>query len=309
MTDKKCSHSCVSYYCKDGEAYRAKKEVCHWQLSTSNSFASGFLPGRRCRPDSCWRSEKRIKGGYLLTPPASVPLILLPGLDGTEIFFQPLLATLPSWVRPVVVTYPTAGANGYADLLPLVEAAVAGLDLFYVLGWSFSGPLALMLAAKEPHRTRGVILSASFIRPPLPLLSWARFTIGTPMVTFIRLARRVPGIVPGRWAEQFRRDKAATWERVPAAILAARAQAILTVNARDSLRACNAPILYLAGSHDRVVPRRNIRLILREASKTRVVTIRGPHLALYVNPVEAAAAITYFMRAQSVTPLHSSDKR
>jgi pimeloyl-[acyl-carrier protein] methyl ester esterase len=107
-----------------------------------------------------------MKDCCLSTSPAT--LVLLPGLDGTEVFFRPLVASLPSWVKPVIVTYPTTGANGYADLLPLVEAAVASIENFYILGWSFSGPLALMLAAKEPRRTQGVILSASFIRPPLP---------------------------------------------------------------------------------------------------------------------------------------------
>src|SRR5215470_15098884 len=97
----------------------------------------------------CWRQED-----YKLVSQPTATLILLPGLDGTEVFFRPLLAALPSWIRPVVVTYPTSGANGYADLLPLVESAVADIEAFYVLGWSFSGPLALMLAAKEPQRTR-----------------------------------------------------------------------------------------------------------------------------------------------------------
>ena len=234
-----------------------------------------------------------------MTSPAIATLLLLPGLDGTEVFFQPLIAILPTWVRPVVVTYPTVGANGYTDLLPLAEAAVADTDNFYILGWSFSGPLALMLAAKEPRRTRGVILCASFVRPPLPLLPSVRFAIGTPLVTLIRLARRTPGLVPGRWSQQHRHDKAATRERVPARVLAARAQAILTVDARDSLRTCPAPILYMAGSHDRVVPRRNAEAILRELPTIQTVTIEGPHLAMYTNPVAAATAITGFMRGQA----------
>jgi len=181
-----------------------------------------------------------------------------------------------------------------------VEAAVRDIATFYVLGWSFSGPLALMLAEKEPQRTRGVILSASFIRPPLLFLPWVRFAIGTPVVTLVRLIRRAPGLVPGRWTAQVKRDKAITWERVPAEVLAARTQAILTVDARRSLRACNAPILYLAGSHDRVVPRRNAETILQEMSKTQIMTIEGPHLAMYTNPVAAAAAIMRFIEAQAV---------
>lgn len=63
-------------------------------------------------------------------------LILLPGLDGTEIFFGPLLAVLPRWVEPVVVTYPASGANDYLDLLAGVVAAIENSDckVFYVLG-------------------------------------------------------------------------------------------------------------------------------------------------------------------------------
>src|SRR5260221_333110 len=71
-----------------------------------------------------------------------VTLVLLPGLDGTEIFFGPLLAQLPSWIEPVVVTYPPAGPNAYDDLVPVVFATVGKLTDFAVLGWSFGGPLA-----------------------------------------------------------------------------------------------------------------------------------------------------------------------
>jgi len=195
------------------------------------------------------------------------------------------------------VTYPTSGGNGYADLVPLVEAAVENLEAFHVLGWSFSGPLALTLAAKQPKRTQGVILSASFIRPPLPLLPWVRFAVGAPVVTFLRLARRMPGWVPRRWPQQLKRDKATTLRRVPAPVIAARAQAIITLDARTVLRACGAPILYLAGSRDRVVPRRNAELIVREVSTVQVVTIEGSHMAMYTNPMATATAITRFIRS------------
>jgi hypothetical protein len=34
-----------------------------------------------------------------MTAPSRVTLVLLPGLDGTSVFFRPLLAALPSWVE------------------------------------------------------------------------------------------------------------------------------------------------------------------------------------------------------------------
>jgi pimeloyl-ACP methyl ester carboxylesterase len=117
-------------------------------------------PGSRVSFPSCLRWLKEV--GRTTT------LVLLPGLDGTEVFFKPLLAARPKWIKPVVVTYPTSGANHYSDLLTVVRAAVEDSKDFYVLGWSFSGPLVLMLAAKERSKVRGVILCASFIRPPLP---------------------------------------------------------------------------------------------------------------------------------------------
>jgi len=223
-------------------------------------------------------------------------LVLLPGLDGTEIFFGPLLAALPKWIEPVVVTYPTSGANHYSDLLTVVQASVDEFKEFYVLGWSFSGPLALMLAAKERSRVRGVILCASFIRPPLPGLSWLRFAITSPVVHAVRLIRRAIVFLSSYSTDTLRRDKAATLARVPSYILAARARNILALDARGCLRGCPRPVLYLAGSGDKVVPRRNAEQVVREFPSTKVVTIHGPHLALYTNPGAAVHAIVGFMR-------------
>ena len=228
----------------------------------------------------------------------SATLVLLPGLDGTEIFFRPLLAVLPPWVRPVVVTYPTSGANDYSDLLAVVEAAIEDSDSeeIYILGWSFSGPLALMFAAKDPTRIRGVILCASFVRPPLPALAWLRFAIVSPVVYLVRLARRAPVFLANESTNLLWRDMAATWGRVPTRILVARARAIFALDARKHLRECQRPVLYLAGSRDRVVPAWNVKEVARELPSAKVVMIEGPHLALYTNPKAAVRAIVEFIK-------------
>ena len=223
-------------------------------------------------------------------------LVLLPGLDGTEIFFRPLLAALPKWIKPLVVTYPMSGANDYSALLEVVQEAVDESEEFYVLGWSFSGPLAVMLAAKLPNKIRGVILCASFIRPPYKRLSWLRFAIVSPVVHLLRLVRRTPMFLFSDPTHMLRRDKAATLARVPSRILAARARTVLAVDARDCLRKCPCPVLYVAGSRDRVVPHWNAKDVVRELPSTRVVTIDGPHLAIYTNPGDVAHAIVRFMR-------------
>jgi pimeloyl-ACP methyl ester carboxylesterase len=225
----------------------------------------------------------------------STTLVLLPGLDGTEIFFQPLLASLPGSVRPLVVNYPQVGRNGYAELLAIVRSAVAEIPECYVLGWSFSGPLALMLATAEPNKVRGVILSATFLRLPRHLLLRLKFALVGPVVWLWRAARRLPLWMLRPRTDPFRRAKSQTWTRVPAGVVAARLRAILEVDARDSLRGCSQPVLNIASSRDEIVPRRNVDEIIRVRPSVKVVTIAGRHLAMYTNPQSATQAIAKFI--------------
>jgi pimeloyl-ACP methyl ester carboxylesterase len=223
-------------------------------------------------------------------------LVLLPGLDGTEILLQPLLASLPHSVRPLVVGYPAHGPNGYADLLDIVRRAVAHLPDCYVLGWSFSGPLALMLAAAEPDKVRGIILSASFVRPPRRLLLRLRFVLVGPAVWLWRALRRLPLWLLRPRADPLRRAKSQTWSRVPARVLAERLRAIAGVDARELLERHRRPLLYIASARDDLVPHHNLEEILRLRPSMRLATIDGRHLAMYTNPQAAALAIAAFIR-------------
>jgi len=191
-----------------------------------------------------------------------VNLLLLPGMDGTGLLFEPLLRALPAWLRCTVVSYPTEERLGYAELLPLVEEAVARETDFVVLGESFSGPLALM-AARKPPGLRGVILCASFIRNPLPLLACLRLLVH-PLWFKIAPLWLIRHLLFGRYqtAELCRMVATALAVALPET-LAARARAVLSVDSAAALEACAVPILYLRAKHDRVVPPHNLAVIRR----------------------------------------------
>lgn len=222
-------------------------------------------------------------------------LVLLPGLDGTAAFFQPLLDALPPWIRPVVVTYPSSGPNDYDDLLPLVERALDAHQQVHVLGWSFGGPLALMAAATRPSVVRSAILLASFVRAPRPELAPFRMALRPPVVAAIRAVRRAPGFLRGYPTESLRQAKADVWRAVGAGVLSVRARAALAVDVRPHLATCVAPVLYVASSHDRVIPASNIDDVRLAARACEVVTIEGPHLAFVTNPKPAADHIARFV--------------
>jgi pimeloyl-ACP methyl ester carboxylesterase len=80
-------------------------------------------------------------------------------------------------------------------------------------------------------------------------------------------------------------------------VLAARARAILAVDAADALSACRVPILYIAGSRDFIVPKHNPRRFKRIHPAVKVIELRAPHLILQNAPEAAARVIAEFAEA------------
>lgn len=224
-----------------------------------------------------------------------ITLVLLPGLDGTEIFFRPLLAALPTSVRPVVVTYPLAGDQGYATLLGLVRRQITDIPECVVLGWSFAGPLALMLAAAEPRKVRGIILVASFVRTPRRILRGLRPVLIPPVIWLWRFCRRLPLWLLRPPGDPLRQAKTETWTRIPAQVLAARLRVISRTDVRETLGLCRQPLCYLASASDFFVPPANADEIRRLRPDVRTATIPGTHLALHHNPQPAVAVLEDFL--------------
>jgi pimeloyl-ACP methyl ester carboxylesterase len=223
-------------------------------------------------------------------------LVLLPGLDGTDILFAPLLRHLPAWIRPVIIQYPAAGANSYEEVIELVDREVASLGNFVVLGWSFGGPLALILAKRRPTQVSAVILCATFVTPPLPHLVPFRFLVITPIIATVRAIRRIRFVIPGFASSELRRAKAVLWRKVVPRTLAARSRAVMGVDARSLLTACRAPLMYLASTDDEVVPRASRDEVVAIAPQTQVCEVEGRHLALFTNPADSAECIARFLR-------------
>ena len=77
-------------------------------------------------------------------------LVLLPGLNGTGDLFAPLLAKLPDSLSATVVRYPAAEPLDYLGHEAIARAALPTDRPFVLLGESFSGPIAIRIAASAP---------------------------------------------------------------------------------------------------------------------------------------------------------------
>lgn len=218
-------------------------------------------------------------------------VVLLPGMDGTGALFRGFIAHVPAGFAPEPVALPHEPIT-HAELARRLGPALK-LDAGCVLvAESYSGALALRLAAEHP--VAAVVLVNSFVAPPrhraLQLLAMPMlFALGPP-----RAAIRHFFVGPSASDELVDEVKAAV-ESVPAGVLAARLAEVLSADAGEWLARCAAPILYLRGRDDRLVPEASLRRITA-ARPIRVARVPGPHLLLQAEPARAWAAIGEFLQ-------------
>jgi pimeloyl-[acyl-carrier protein] methyl ester esterase len=238
------------------------------------------------------RSTRRSEQG----PEQRQHLVLLPGLDGTDVFLKPFIRSLPAYVEAVVVSYPDdpVRAVTYDQLIEHVRSVVAALPQCHVLGWSFGGPLALRIAEERPDLVQSVILAATFVRTPNRWMRPLRPFLYGPSIAAVRGLTRLAALFsPG--AAAWRADLATTWKLTSSRSMAARLRTVLSVDERRRVGACRRPVLYLGAQGDRLVPPRNARDVVSARASALVYMLPGPHLAMYLNSAGFADAVGQFI--------------
>lgn len=239
-------------------------------------------------------------------------LVLLPGFDGTGLLLADFVACFGPDVDVIVVSYPRDEPLGYAGLEAVARSFLPSDRPFFLLGESFSGPIAISIAASAPPGLLGVILCCSFARNPLPLLAVARPFVRVLPVRTLPVSWLGPFLL-GRFSTPVLRSALArAVVSVAPAALRARARAVLSVDVSVSLARIEAPVLYLRASEDRIVPKLSADLVVSMAPDARVVEFAAPHFLLQVLPSAAASAVASFMGragSRSGTTTHRTKER
>ena len=223
-------------------------------------------------------------------------LVLLPGMDGTGDLYGAFRQTLGANHKLVVVTYPTDLALAY-DALENLACSALPLDEDYVLiGESFSGPIAISIAASKPARLKALILCASFAHNPYPQLK-----IFKPVIPYLPVRAAPSAILVHFLLGQFSSTSlslqlADALAKVSAKALKARLTAVLSIDVREKLSKICVPALYLRATKDRVVPASAFECIRVGLPSINVIELDAPHFLLQVKPVEAVQSIFAFIR-------------
>lgn len=222
-------------------------------------------------------------------------LVILPGLDGTtELLSDFMRAAVPLFDSVSAIRCPVDQPLGYTELEAMVRQSLPRNGDFILLGESFSGPIALSIAADPPPGLRGLVLSTTFAKNPVsllrPLAGLARFAPVRAMPL-----RILSSWLLGRWAtpglEALLRD---ALRSVGADVLRCRAMAAMRADVTACLKRIAVPVIYLRATGDRLLAAAVGDHVLRGIPHARLAHIAGPHLLLQTAPVAVANEIAAF---------------
>lgn len=221
--------------------------------------------------------------------------VLLPGLDGTGALLNAFAQTLGAALTTKIISYPTEIASSYAELERVARAALPTDKPYVLIGESFSGPIAISLAASAPAGLRGLVLCATFARSPLPalrpfapLLQFAPTRLPTPLLRHLLL---------GRWTTPLiERLLQAALDDIPPDVLRKRVAEVLQVDVSSQLRSIGVPVMYLRAAQDRLVPAASSDYLRQILSSIEIVDVEGPHFLLQTVPEICAEKILGFAK-------------
>lgn len=235
-------------------------------------------------------------------------LVMLPGLDGTGLLFEPFVAALPSDLRVHTIAYPTDTRLSIRE-----HAALVAKDLptgpVVLLAESFSGLVALTLLREFQISVRKVIFLASFAKSPRMLL---RFL--SPLIPpFAGIVQAVPESLvrlfclgPQATAAQVAWLKSVL-SRVPPEVIAHRLKLVATAG-HGKQPPLDIPAIYIQPAQDRLIPASATEELRKCFREFAILQVRGPHFALQAFPVECASLIARLVQEATDQPLALSSE-
>lgn len=214
-------------------------------------------------------------------------------MDGSGALFEPFLRALPPHIRTVTLSYPSQTPLSYAQLAKYVRTSLPKDEPYILLAESFSGPVALLLAAEGDWNLRVIIFVASFASTPLGV--WGRLIAPLPWETLFRIQ---PPMRVLRWLlmEPSTSQETALAVRkaigcVRPSVLAYRMKEALTADHTRLALGCRIRLIYFQAGRDRLIEKRIPARLCEVSSQVEVVTIPGPHLLLQCAPQACVSAM------------------
>jgi pimeloyl-ACP methyl ester carboxylesterase len=198
------------------------------------------------------------------------------------------------------------GLDNVEDYADFVEAEVADLDRYVLVGDSFGAVIALALATRQPVGLTGLVLSGGFAANPVtnPVLRAriraARLLPG-PLYRQITLRLHAASLASPHDAGgeiSWSKDKSRKLflENTPYRSYVNRARAALDVDYRERLGRVAVPTLLITPSYDKLIGERAARIMLDGIADAHEVVLEDTgHMLRFSHPTRYATVIRDFM--------------
>jgi pimeloyl-[acyl-carrier protein] methyl ester esterase len=206
-------------------------------------------------------------------------LIMLPGMDGTGMLFEPLRESLGSEWDVEVINYPSNGPQDYETLKRHAQSRLPQNEDYVLLGESFSGPIAYSIGLGAPRGLKAIVLVATFLEPPRPTLLRlvkALFRMVGGLRPPNNLVRR---LLLGHDSKQSLVERFKdVLQMVPKSTIVGRFESVATLHPPKA--AVKVPLAYIQALQDKLVPNECIEGFRVLNPDLREYKINGPHFLL-----------------------------
>ena len=227
----------------------------------------------------------------------NVHLVLLPGLDGTGKLFDTFIKQFPDPSSITVVAYPMDRHIPFEELSNYILPLLPVNKTLVILGESYSGPVALSLAARDDLDIAGVILVATFAKYPasplkflssyLPLSLLFRLPIPDFIIRQFCFGSRGSKTLDKQLRDSVRANKVD--------VLAKRAHEGAGIDVSALLSKIKVPCMYIAATNDNLVPAAAIEHLKTHLPQLKVVILEGKHFILQCQPNACFEAVMTFL--------------
>jgi len=217
-------------------------------------------------------------------------LVLLPGLDGTGVLFQPLLSILSSEIKVQVIPLKQEAQLTYSEQAKYV-ASLIGKEEVVVLAESYSGLVAYELAKLDHVKLSHIVFVASFIGAP---------SFIAPIAQFLPMNIVKSGFIPRKFVGKFLFGSYASEElvnlfynslnKVETNVIKWRLKQVVSIP--EVSEKIDIPCTYMQATQDNLVLKSSLEKFRELCSSLVVEEIDGTHFLLQTNPARSAEVLS-----------------
>lgn len=218
----------------------------------------------------------------------SMNILLLPGMDGTGVLFEPFVKAFPNSIDIQVATLIQEIDVSFEEQASALLGQVKNNTV--IVAESYSGLVAHELGKLAPESIKHIVFAASFLERPSILAKFGNLVPKTMLDYTLYPKSIVMQVLFGKYRSQYLMR---LFERamvdVPLDLLEFRIKQVCNLNKVEHRR--DIPATYLQAERDSLVSSNAVDVFKKSYTRLNYKTVQGSHFVLQTNPKDTAREV------------------